>query len=325
MINSRSTKPKSKKIPKLSFKTQVMLWRKRSVRIFSTDQRKLGFNIQIILEMEIPKTTMKLKGFMVCVEKTEEDKEKSDTSKRGLQFWQKHQDKQIKCNRVNEIECINHVDKRCGTALRDLRDAWRGHKLPDGKAIGGKKNRLTEVNIKKLQVNYGKAIRANVVPDVKTAKDHKDAVVKMKKAVMASLYHSIMLKDNKVRHQFCPSGDTSWCKFRRLGNMENAPHHLEPVFLDILEPLYTNRLASCELLSQCLPRVTQNVLESINSILWQKVPKHKFHGTKRVHIGACGTVIYYNKGATGKFSVLTLMSLPLFHNALEVARGKDQQ
>ena len=182
-------------------------------------------------------------------EKTEEDKEKFDTSKKGLQFWQKHRDKQIKCNRVNKIECINHVDKRCGTALRDLRDAWRGHKLPDGKAIGRKKNRLTKVNIKKLQVNYGKAIKSNVAPDVKTTKDHKDAVDKMKKAVMASLYHSMMLKDNKVRHQFCPSGDTSWCKFRRLGNMENAPHHLEPVFLDILEPLYTSRLASFELLS----------------------------------------------------------------------------
>ena len=73
----------------------------------------------------------------------------------------------------------------------------RGHKLPDGKAIGGKKNHLTEVNIKTLQVNYGKAIRSNVAPDVKTAKDHKDAVDKMKKEVMASLYHSIMLKDDK--------------------------------------------------------------------------------------------------------------------------------
>ena len=131
---------------------------------------------------------MKLKGFMVCVEKTEEDKEKFDASKKGLQFWQKHQDKQIKCNRVNKIKCINHVDKWWGTALRDLRHAWRGHKLPDGKAIGGKKNRLTEVNIKKLQVNYGKAIRSNVAPDVKPATDHKDAVDKMKKAVIASLY-----------------------------------------------------------------------------------------------------------------------------------------
>ena len=77
-----------------------------------------------------------------------------------------------------------------------------------------------------------------------------------------------MLKDDKVRHQFCPSGELPpGAKFRRLGNMEKAPHHLEPVFLDLLEPLHTNRLASFELLSECLPGVTQNVLESINSIL----------------------------------------------------------
>ena len=76
-------KAKFEEIPKLSFKTQVVLWRKRSVRIFSTDQRKLGFNIQIFLDREIPKTTMKSKAFMVCVEKIEEDKEKFDTSKKG--------------------------------------------------------------------------------------------------------------------------------------------------------------------------------------------------------------------------------------------------
>ena len=83
-------------------------------------------------------------------------------SKDYNEFWQKHRDKQIKCNRVNKIKCINHMDKRCSTALSDLRDAWRGHNLPDGKAICGKKNCLTEVNIKKLKVNYGKAIRSNV-------------------------------------------------------------------------------------------------------------------------------------------------------------------
>ena len=64
-------------------------------------------------------------------------------------------------------------------------------------------------------VNYGKATRSNVAPDVKIAKDHEGAVNKMKKAVMASLYHSIMLKDDKVRHQFCPSGDTSWCQVQK--------------------------------------------------------------------------------------------------------------
>ena len=87
----------------------------------------------------------------------------------------------------------------------------------------------------------------------------------------------MMKSDISSALQVIPPG----AKFRRLGNMENAPHHLEPVLLDLLEPHYTN----------CLASVTQNVLESINSILWQiKVPKHKFHGTKRVHIGACSSV-----------------------------------
>ena len=100
----------------------------------------------------------------------------------------------------------------------------------------------------------------------------------MKKAVMASLYHNIILKDDKERHKFCPEGDSSWCQYKRLGKMTNKPRHLDPVFLSILELLYTKRLASFELLSKCLPGVTQSMLESINSIMWQRAPKHRSRG-----------------------------------------------
>ena len=102
---------------------------------------------------------------------------------------------------------------------------------------------MTDVNIKNLQENYGKAIGSNDAPDVKTAKEHKESVEKMKKAVMASLYHNITLKDDKERRTFCPEGDSSWCQYKRLGKITNKPHHLDPVFLSILEPLYTKRLA----------------------------------------------------------------------------------
>ena len=57
-----------------------------------------------------------------------------------------------------------------------------------------------KAKVEENYVNYGKAIRSNVAPHVKTAKDHEE----MKKAVVASLYHSIMLKDDKVRYQFHP-------------------------------------------------------------------------------------------------------------------------
>ena len=49
-----------------------------------------------------------------------------------------------------------------------------------------------KAKVEENYVNYGKAIRSNVAPDVKTAKDHEDAVDKMKKAVMASLYYTIV-------------------------------------------------------------------------------------------------------------------------------------
>ena len=140
---------------------------------------------------------------------------------------------------------------------------------------------------------------------------------------MASLYHNIILKDDRERHKFCPEGDSSWCQYKQLGKMTNKSHHLDPVFLPILEPLYTKHHAPFELLSKCLPGVTENMLESINSIMSQRDPKHKFHGSKRIQIAAYSTLIQYNKGATGKFGVLALLCLPIFQEGIENAKDRD--
>ena len=147
----------------------------------------------------------------------------------------------------------------------------------------------------------------------------------MKKAVMASLCHKIILKDDKERHKFCPEGDSSWCQYKWLGKMTNKPHHLDPVFLSILELLYTKSVASFELLSKCLPGVTQNMLESINSIMWQRAPKHEFHGSKRIRIASCSTLVQYNEGDTGKFGVLALPCVPVFQEGIENAKDRDAQ
>ena len=142
---------------------------------------------------------------------------------------------------------------------------------------------------------------------------------------MASLFHNIMLPDDKVRHQYCPKGKESWCKYQRGRKLQNQPHHLHPVFLSLLEPIYTKRLGSYELLLRCLPGVTQNQLDSINSRLWERAPKPKFHGSKRIQIAACSIVVYYNKGATGKFGVLSALNLPVFQSSKELAMQKDEE
>ena len=57
-------------------------------------------------------------------------------------------------------ECIGHIQKRMGNALRTLKKDYKGRKLSDCKTVGGK-GRLTKERIDSFQRYYGKAIREN--------------------------------------------------------------------------------------------------------------------------------------------------------------------
>ena len=111
-----STKPKSKKIPKLSLKTQSGAMEKEICKDIFNRSKEIGLQYTDLLGDGDSKDYNEVKGiYGMCdeckkyEEKTEEDKEKFNTSKKGLQFWQKHRDKQIQI--INKIECLNHVDK----------------------------------------------------------------------------------------------------------------------------------------------------------------------------------------------------------------------
>ena len=57
---------------------------------------------------------------------------------------------------INKYECINHVSKRMGTALRNLKEQCKAK----GESIGGKR-KLTSDLITKIQNYYGRAIEDN--------------------------------------------------------------------------------------------------------------------------------------------------------------------
>ena len=101
---------------------------------------------------------------------------------------------------VVKLDCVGHVQKRLGTALRNLKTQHRGQKLCDGKTIGGA-GRLTDELINSLQNFYGDAIRRN-----------KGDLRGMVRAVQASLLHSNSTDENP-RHHLCPTGENSWCKY----------------------------------------------------------------------------------------------------------------
>ncbi|GFW37255.1 uncharacterized protein TNCV_5021531 [Trichonephila clavipes] len=157
-------------------------------------------------------------------------------------------------------ECINHVNKRLGTSLRNLVKDWRAK----GITLGGKSyGSLKETTIKKLTQYYQKAILEN-----------KGDIQGMKKSIYATLYHSISTDKNPM-HMKCPPGKDSWCFFRRaLAKGEKpAPHKfnirtpINPDYLTKIVPIY-QRLASDSFLKGCARCLTQNSNESLHSVIW---------------------------------------------------------
>ena len=127
----------------------------------------------------------------------------------------------------------------------------------------------------------------------------KQHVQKMKDSIMAILYHEVKLHDDTARHQFCPQGsddEPSWCRFKREGEMEDEPHHLDPVFLDLLKPQF-DRLSQPELLERCLAGYTQNQNKSFNNLVWIRCPKHLWKGPFCIQIAVNLSILQWNRGS----------------------------
>ena len=187
-------------------------------------------------------------------------------------------------------------------------------KLPDGKPVGGRAGRLTRPTIDKLQKYYGNAIRRCVDKKAKTKQEIENAVKKMQCAVKSVLYHSVKIEDEKKRHQYCPGGENSWCSYKRdkaagsNAQFVNKSHHLDPVFLEFLTPLF-DRLSEKKLLKRCLPGLSQNANESVNSLVWNRCPKHRNRGMKSVETAAASAILQFNVGATSRHGIMKAMEI----------------
>ncbi|GFW71444.1 uncharacterized protein TNCV_3459701 [Trichonephila clavipes] len=112
---------------------------------------------------------------------------------------------------MSKEECINHVSKRLGTALRSTVKDCRAQSI----SLGGKAHgSLKEATIKKLTTYYQKAILRN-----------KEDVNAMKTAIYATLLHSFST-DAKPQHSKCPAGENSWCFYQSaIANGEKPNNH----------------------------------------------------------------------------------------------------
>ncbi|KAJ4432026.1 hypothetical protein ANN_20640 [Periplaneta americana] len=143
---------------------------------------------------------------------------------------------------IQKEECINHIGKRLGTALRKAVSEWRTR----GCKLGGRgRGTLKAMTIAKLQKYYQKAIL-----------DNRGNLLAMKSAIYATLFHSIST-DEKPQHGNCPVGTESWCFYQRAvaQGKQPGPHKdnvgtpLKEAVLAKMMPAY-QRLASNTLLER---------------------------------------------------------------------------
>jgi len=154
---------------------------------------------------------------------------------------------------VQKKECIDHVQKRMDTHLRNLKKKTKG--------LGGK-GKLTGKLIDKLSIYYGLAIRRN-----------HESVEKMRTAIYATLDHKLST-DAKPKHDHCPSGENSWCSWQRAkatGTLDEYTHKppLHEEVYKAITPIY-EKLTSDDLLTRCIGGFTQNSNESFNATVWPR-------------------------------------------------------
>ena len=192
---------------------------------------------------------------------------------------------------IAKKECIGHVQKRVGTALRKLKK--------ETPALGGK-GKLSDAMIDKLQNYYGIAIRSNV-----------GDLNGMRKAIHASFFHCAS-SERRDLHTHCPTGPSSWCGFKRNRNSFKHSPGLPDAVIAKVKPVY-QRLSEDSLLEKCLHGKTQNQNEAVNGMVWERIPKEVFVGADLLEFGLFDAISHFNIGAR---TVLLLLK------ALKISPGK---
>ncbi|XP_035828926.1 uncharacterized protein LOC106013519 [Aplysia californica] len=201
---------------------------------------------------------------------------------------------------VEKHECVNHVGKRLGKALRNIVSEKSKQKVTLG---GNGHGKLREKVIVKLPAYYTTAIRSN------------NTVPAMKNAIMAIVNHCSST-DEAPQHQLCPSGESSRCFFRKAkargidpgSHTENLGTPLCQLVTDNIRPIF-ERMSSEDLLSRCILQSTQNANESAHASIWARCPKHVFANRDRLSIAVSIGVSEFNFGSSSTRKFMRALDL----------------
>ena len=141
---------------------------------------------------------------------------------------------------VKKEDCIGHVQKRLGTALRSYKNKRWGAVLSDGKSTGGRT--FNRPNNKPYAKSNGYAIRNN--------KGNQASSIA---AIWAISYHMIMgPSEESVESQnsYFPNDDKTWCKYHNDEILNTNIYDRSKCLPFVFREMFT-RLSSPDLLNAC--------------------------------------------------------------------------
>lgn len=84
-------------------------------------------------------------------------------------------------------------------------------------------------------------------------------------------------------------------------------------------------LAAPELLKKCLHGRTQNPNESVNAVIWSRIPKTVFVGLETLHFGVYDAIITFNDGNIARCEVLNSMGIKIGINMVRSMIALDKE
>lgn len=219
---------------------------------------------------------------------------------------------------MQKEECINHVSKRLGTALRNQAKVCKTKKI----TLGGKSHgSLKETTIKKLTRYYHNAVFSCVNKDAASAR----------KLILATLDHCAST-DQQPKHSKCPTETNSWCFYNRaLANNEVPGNHgdniktpLNKIVLEQITPIY-KRLTETSLLERCLKGLTQNANESLHSFIWRKCYKARSVSRRIVEAAVAEGVCEFNFGNASAITILQKSKISPGKKSVAIAENRPSQ
>lgn len=93
--------------------------------------------------------------------------------------------------------------------------------------------------------------------------------------------------------------------------------------MDEIKPIFRD-LAHPDLLRKCLHGKTQNACESLNNVIWSRVPKTTFVRKTTLQLGTYEAISHFNEGCIVKCRVLNKLGITPGSNCIEWCKRTDQ-